>query len=228
MSRRNEMINTLLDYQMLVKNQESRILKLAQSLYFEQDEMADKLLRAFAIENEEIFLKLKRITYDIQGRTDDNAVDSIGEADFFPASLEQIQEGIWKFHLPPFFSVQASKRGYGNAGKHIFFMVMKLQTNYEAKYGKIPKLTEPIVVFEHHICTDKHNVFDFDNIDSKRALDAIQGFFIDDDNILSLIQINIAKKEPKESFCDIYVAEKSNAELQKIIRGRRKKASRKA
>lgn len=212
MNERDYMIRTLLDYQTVVKDQERRISEIAQMLFF-GEELPENEVIQFAIDNEDTYLKLKRLVYDIQGRQDGNRHEMIGSTDSFPSSLDELSPGLYRFHLPPFFSVQSSKRGYGNAGKHIFYLVLNLAQDYEATGGKIIKPENPLVVFEHHICTDRQKIFDFDNIDSKRALDAMQGFFIEDDNALSLMQLNIAVSDPEESWCDIYIGDRTDPKL---------------
>ena len=210
-------IRDLIDYQMLVKDQEKRIVRLATALYIGNEEEQERLINTFAIENEEIYLKLKRLIYDIQGKEIGNIHERIGTTDSFPSSLEKSEEGVWKFHLPPFYSVQSSDRGVSNAGKHIFYLMLNLEIGYEEENGRIEKIEKPLVVFEHHICSDVQRVFDFDNIDSKRALDAMQCFFLDDDNALSLVTMNVATADPSESYCDIYIADRSNPEIYKKL-----------
>ena len=218
MTDNEKTIRTLIDYQNLVDEQRGRIKDLAYLLYTGQEEEVRKTANKFAIDNEEIYLDLKRLIYDLQGIRIDNRFDAVGTTDSFPAALEENEAGIWRFHLPPFFSVQSSERGASNAGKHIYYLMLKLQEEYEASTKKIERIKMPIIIFEHHICSDFQKVFDFDNIDSKRALDAMQGVFIDDDNALSLVTVNMAVKDPKESYCDIYIADRNDPAIyQKLV-----------
>lgn len=218
MRDRDNLIHMLLDYQMQVKDQEKRIMHLANAIYLSQDEeMVEKLVREFAVENEDIYLRLKRFVYDIRMNDSGNTHEMFGTTDSFPAALEKVGAGLWKFHLPPFYSVNIGDRGPSGAGKHMFYLVLNLEAEYEAKQEKIEKLKSPLIVFEHHICSNVQRTFDFDNIDSKRALDAIQGYFIDDDNALSVTVVNIAVADPAESYCDMYVAERSDLEIYKKI-----------
>ena len=217
---RDKSIKSLLDYQELVKLQTRKISDLAYALYTEQDESVQALTKTFAIDNEEIYLKLKRLVYDMQDRQIGNTHEMIGTTDFFDASLTELKPGLWKFHLPPFFSIQSSDRGPSNAGKHMFYLVLNLEADYERENGKIQKVEEPLIVFEHHICSSFQKVFDFDNIDSKRALDALQGTFIRDDNALSLITVNMAVKDSDESYCDLYIADRKEPFIYELIAAR--------
>ena len=61
---RDRSIKSLLDYQELVKLQTRKISDLAYALYTEQDESVKALTNSFAIDNVEIYLKLKRLVYD--------------------------------------------------------------------------------------------------------------------------------------------------------------------
>lgn len=214
---KDKAIYALLDYQSLVKKQERRIVDMASLLYTGQEEKALDELNDFTIENEAIYLKLKKLSYDLQGEQSGNRHEMIGTTDLFPSSLTEVSPGLWKFHLPPFFSVNSSERGPSNAGKHIFYLVMNLEEEYEKSNRKLKVIEKPIVIFEHHICSDFQKVFDFDNIDSKRALDALQGSFINDDNALSLMTVNLAVKDPKESYCDIYIADRNHPKVYEIL-----------
>lgn len=225
MSDRDALIHRLLDYQKLVKAQEKKIQSLAYALYTEQsDQEVRKIAVDFARENEEIYLKLKRLIYDtrsLRGVQQGNRHEMIGTTDSFDSSLTCESPGVWKFHLPPFFSVQSSERGPSNAGKHVFYLVMNLLSGYELENNRIGKIEKPLIIFEHHICTDTQKPFDFDNIDSKRALDAMQGYFIDDDNALSLTVVNLAVKDEKESFCDIYIGDAADKGIyERLVRSR--------
>jgi len=209
------MIHALVDYQMLVKDQEKRILSLAESLYFEQESEAMKTVNAFAVENEEIYLKLKRLIYDIQLRQEGNWHEDIGSTDSFPSTLTEIDDKTWRFTLPPFYSVNIKDRS-GNAGKHMFYLIRNLIADYEINRKKIEVLDNPVVLFRHHICTDIQKPFDFDNIDSKRALDALQGVFLSDDNALSMTLLHEAIEDPDDSFCELYVIEWPTDELKQM------------
>lgn len=214
---KDKVIYALLDYQSLIKKQERRIVDMASLFYTGQEDKAMEELTDFTIENEEVYLKLKQLSYDLQGEQNGNRHEMIGTTDLFPSSLTEVNKGIWKFHLPPFFSVNSSDRGPSNAGKHIFYLVMNLEAEYEEKNKKMAVIEKPIVIFEHHICSDFQKVFDFDNIDSKRALDALQGTFINDDNALSIMTVNMAVKDPEESYCDIYIADRNDPGVYELL-----------
>ena len=201
---RNKLRNALTYYEMLVLDQRNRISQLRYQIEKERDEDAEDSVRQFGKHNEELYLKLKEMCYEVQGIKSDNMYEAIGTTDSFPSTLEEIEPGIWKFHLPPFFSVSAKKKVY-NEGKHMYYLVMNLLAAYERINGRIDVMDRPIVIFRHHIFSESKNIFDYDNIDSKRAIDAMQGYFLKDDNAIYLTTIHEALADPEESYCDIYV-----------------------
>lgn len=52
-------------------------------------------------------------------------------------------------------------------------------------------------------------VMDADNIDIKVTIDALFGFLINDDNVLSLATMHLGARCDDESSCDIYIINKA-------------------
>lgn len=213
----NEINDLLVRYELQVVDQRSRIINLRMQLNSDNIEAATENVKEFCKANEEIYLKLKMLMYEIQEKQADNIIEQLGTTDSFPASLEEIEPYIWKFHLPPFYSVSAKKKLY-NEGKHIYYLVMNLMMRYEIDNKKIQKMEKPLVIFDHHICSKTDNYFDYDNIDSKRATDAMQGFFLKGDDASYLTVMHRATKDPEQSYCDIYLSDlKSNVRIKEKL-----------
>lgn len=209
--RKDEMRNALINYEMLVVDQRNRIINTRVMLDREVD--PTDTIRQFAKSNEEIYLKLKSLIHEIQagGESTRSITEDLGTTESFPATFEKLGEGIWKFHLPPFFSVSAKKRLY-NEGRHIYYLIQNLLKQHEAESGRLKLLEKPLVAFRHHICADVDNVFDYDNIDAKRATDAMQEFLLKDDNGMYLTVAHDMIYNEDISFCDIYVIEQKGRE----------------
>jgi len=201
---KDTLINKLIQFELIVLDQRNRIVQMRYQIDSGSVEDAIPAAREFGKANEEIYLRLKSLIYTMQGKRAANMAEEIGTTESFPSSLMEIRPGIWKFTLPPFFSVSAKKKLY-NEGKHMYYLVLNLQMQYEKNSGRIETLKRPLVLFRHHICTDVQLPFDYDNIDSKRAIDAMQGYFIGDDNALSLTAVHEAVEDPERSYCEIYV-----------------------
>ena len=206
---KDDMRNALINYEMLVVDQRNRIINTRVMIDRESD--PTDLIRQFAKTNEEIYLKLKSLIYEIQPEPTTSVVEELGTTESFPSTLEQVTPDMWRFHLPPFYSVSAKKRLY-NEGRHMYYLVQNLIRQFESKSGRVDVMKRPLVVFEHHICTRSDNVFDYDNIDAKRATDAMQGYFLRDDNGLYLTIMHEMREDARESFCDIYVIETDGCE----------------
>lgn len=201
---KDTMIKALIQYEMDVLDQRDRIVKMRYQVDKGNLEAAVRAAREFAMSNEEIYLKLKSLIYLMQDKRPDNMAERIGTTESFPSELRMLSPGVWKFTLPPLFSVSAKRKIYSE-GKHIYYLVLNLLMQYENKGERIPQIDHPLVLFRHHICTDTAMPFDYDNIDSKRAIDAMQGYFFDNDSALDFDLHHTAVADPEESYCEIYV-----------------------
>lgn len=181
-----------------------RLLKMLAAGELDPGNVVEKITR----ENEELYLGMKSICYEMQSKEADNPIEEMGTTDSFDSSLNKICPGVWKFTLPPFYSISVKKR-FSNEGRHIYYLMLNLLQNYEIESEKIEIMLRPVVCFRHHICTEKDRIFDFDNIDSKRAVDALQGFFLKGDDALYLTTVHEAVKDPDRSYCEIFVFDRA-------------------
>lgn len=200
------LIGALLGCEMDLYDQQSRLVDMRYHIDTERDEDLAKIAREFSKFNEEMYLRLKIISYLIQGKRPCNMAEEIGTTESFPSRLENLEKGIWKFTLPPFYSVSPKNRLY-NEGKHMYYLVLNLLMQYEKTHKKIRTMGRPGIIFRHHICTDIRQPFDHDNIDAKRAIDAMQGYFFQDDNALELVWHSEAIEDSEMSLCEIYVVD---------------------
>lgn len=110
----------------------------------------------------------------------------MGESDTFPCSLSYDGD-VWEFYLPPAASVKNGNMAV-NVGRWSGYLAKNLLKTHEEKYGKIEMLKEPVLVFEFGFCRDNplSQLYDADNRDNKRIIDALTGMLIPDDNILAI------------------------------------------
>lgn len=196
----------LMSYEMDLLDWQNNLIEMRYQLDTGREEEAVRAAREFSKFNEEIYLKLKSLSYIIQGKRPENMAEEIGTTDSFPSELQCIAKGVWKFTLPPFYSVSAKNRIY-NEGKHIYYLVLNLLMQYESSHKKIKKMGSPAIIFRHHICTKIQLPFDHDNIDAKRAIDAMQGYFFEDDNSLKLVWHSESVEDESTSYCEIFVVD---------------------
>lgn len=133
-----------------------------------------------------------------------------GAFDYFDGSLEKITEPYegYKFRLPPMNSKNGALRYIGD-GKFVYYAIQKLIKDYEVKHSIIRPMKSPIGIFVHHFDADKKEVttLDADNVDTKTSTDALQGYILTDDNLLSFWTMNFGV-EDTTSFCDLFLIEK--------------------
>lgn len=211
MDKKNDIIKALIEYEGIAAELQRNISMTR--LQVNSDIDAEDTMLHFARTNEDLYLKMKKFTYDVLGRNSDNIMEEFGTTDSFPSTLEEIQDGVWKFTLPPFFSIQNKKR-FSNEGRHMYYLVMNLENEYEKTHQRIEKMAKPVVIFRHHICTEKDYIFDYDNVDSKRAIDAMQGFFLERDDALYLTTVHSALKDTQKSYCEIFVFDSAKTEFE--------------
>ena len=130
----------------------------------------------------------------------------MGTTEEFPCSLEYDGE-VWEFYLPPTPSVKNGTTAR-NVGRYIGYLVKNLLRQHEEVYGRIERLTSPVVVFEFGLSelTPLYRAFDADNRDNKRILDAMTGTFFEDDNVLSVMTVHYGVISPC-SCTRVYVME---------------------
>ena len=206
MTKKEAILKTLTDYEMSLKTQQEKIFDIRFQINFDQD--PENAILQFLRTNEELYLKQKKISYDILGWNLNNPIEEYGTTDSFSSDLSEISPDVWRFTLPPFYSIQNKKR-FSNEGKHIYYLVTNLEEQYEREHGSIDKMERPLVYFRHHICTETDRIFDYDNVDSRRAIDAMQGYFLKGDDAIYLTTVHDAVKDAERSYCEITVLDRA-------------------
>lgn len=139
---------------------------------------------------------------------DNNFPERYGTAEWFEPSLNAIPGGF-VFHLPPLCGKKQSERHVFD-GRYTYYLISNLMADYEAVQNeRFEIMKKPVVIFLHHYKKDdpKFRVLDADNIDEKVATDALFGFLVPDDNLLTLWTMHFGI-EDHSSFCDMFVIER--------------------
>ena len=122
---------------------------------------------------------------------EDNYYEIYGKSDAFDLSLKKVSDGHYKFTLPPMVNKKTTEKKV-KEGISLNAAVLHLIRSFDIESGDVRMLTRPIAIFVHYFDRTKSEVLipDGDNLDVKVVLDALQGFFISDDNLsrLSLLQ----------------------------------------
>lgn len=210
--QRKRAIEKLLDQEKDLKALAGKLSDVAQIIYTRDD--SPQLAETLTIEAlrlaEKQFIRLKENAALILDQRDSSPYEIYGTTSDFPADVSKIGEDKWRLHLPIFSPASATRRKSGE-GRYIYYLVSNLLSEYQKEHKetdeRIKILKQPLVIFKYHILPERKLVFDFDNVDSKSALDAMQGFFFTDDSALSITTIQSCTKS-EESFTDIFVMEK--------------------
>ena len=195
----------------LIKDKEKE-LQLLKAIAGDAKYAAPKKIRneiiSYAELAETTFLKGKQLTLLLETGKKESAYDfsKMGTTEEFPCSLEYDGE-VWEFYLPPTPSVKNGTTAR-NVGRYIGYLVKNLLRQHEEVYGRIERLTSPVVVFEFGLSelTPLYRAFDADNRDNKRILDAMTGTFFEDDNVLSVMTVHYGVISPC-SCTRVYVME---------------------
>lgn len=215
--KRRRTIEKLLDQEKELKFLAGKLSDVAQMLYTSDDnsQLAETLATEAVRLGEKQFIKLKENAALILDQRDLSPYEIHGTTTEFPASVEKIDSERWKIHLPIFSPVSATRRKSGD-GRYMYYLVANLLNEYQKENkntdDQIKLLKQPLVIFKYHIRPERNLVFDFDNVDSKSALDAMQGFFFTDDSAFSITTIQKSIRAD-ESFTDIFVMEKPDGFL---------------
>lgn len=210
--KRKRTIQKLLDQEKELRTLAGKLEDVAQVLYTCDDnpQLAETLTTEAVRLGERQFIKLKENAALILDQRDLSPYEIHGTTTDFPAAIEKINEDRWKLHLPIFSPVSATRRKSGE-GRFIYYLVSNLLNTYQKEHkntvDQIKLLKHPLVIFKYHILPERNLVFDFDNVDSKSALDAMQGFFFTDDSAFSITTIQQSVRS-EESFTDIFVMER--------------------
>lgn len=122
-------------------------------------------------------------------------------------------ERWFTLHLPPMIGKKQSER-HAVDGRYMYYLTLKSLKDYEKKNSPIRVMKHPVLIFLHRI--DGNNklaqTIDADNVDEKLVTDAMFGYFLSDDNLLSLWTMHIGIEDKKPS-CDIFIMEKETYPL---------------
>lgn len=191
------------------KEQEIKILDriIHYARYTDPTKLKNNLI-SFVNHAERNFLNGKRLALLInEGKSNVKMYsDELGTTDEFPSSLSY--DGIvYEFYIPPIPSIQTGTF-IKDVGRFTGLLIKKLIKTFEADHGKIKEFISPVVVIEYGISGDESfaRLYDADNRDSKKAIDALTGTFFQDDNVLSITTVSVGTitDEPHTS---IYVME---------------------
>lgn len=134
----------------------------------------------------------------------------ISDNEEFTPYVDKISGGLM-LHLPAMFGKKQADR-HAVDGRYMYYLTCNLLANYEAEFDKkIPLMKAPVAIFLHHIDTENQlaKTLDADNIDEKLVTDALYGFLLSDDNLLTLWTLHIGIPGPT-SFCDLYLMERES------------------
>ena len=142
-----------------------------------------------------------------RGTPEYDAVDILGNPGDFPASLSRSEDGIYCFHLPQLESKKTTDTGAGDKNP-MRYLVLYLIREYEKENHVITPFKKPLLVFEHIFDKDKslRHVPDFDNMDTKAVIDALEYYMIENDSALDITLVHIGKIGD-ETYTNLYVSE---------------------
>lgn len=171
------------------KEEEIRLLKAiaSEARFAAPQKLKNKAINYAGI-SEVNFLSGKRLSLLAETGEDASTYDfeKMGTTENFPCSMTH-EADMWIFYLPPTPSI---KNGVAarNVGRYIGYLVKNLIKAHEEEYGKIRMMISPVVVFEYGFKeeTAMTKLFDPDNRDNKRIIDAMTGTFYEDDNVLAI------------------------------------------
>lgn len=190
-------------------NKQIRLLEAISSDYrFYSPKKLNRELIEYADLSEETFLKGKQLTCLIETgeAVSDYDFKNMGTTESFPCSLS-FDGSVWEFFLPPTASVKLGVRVRA-AGRYIGYLVRNLINNYEEEHGEIAPLSSPVVAFEHGLVrgTPNSRLYDADNRDNKRIVDAMTGTFFEDDNLLTITTMHYGAASDSE-YTRVFVME---------------------
>lgn len=175
--------------------------------YYGRDQEIADLIVKHAQLTEKNFLSSKNFVLysksnenDICMKKNKEDIKIVGSVETMKTYIEKNDAGIWKLHLPPMPSIKV--RHNGTSGQYMHNVI----TNLINSTSDLEIVDNPVVCFIHHISKNRPSTkyFDADNLDSKKALDGLQGKLIGNDNLLSIRTYQQGVISDEE-FCDLYV-----------------------
>lgn len=208
----NNFFQLLLDIRAKKQKEVSTLGNIIDCFLQEDKSQIYKKIKSYLAMNEKNFLDAKPLCY--YGRkvitqdttSSESYFEIYGRSDYFPSKLEKLDHQHYCFTLPPMSSKYNSEKNAID-GKRMQYMLTYLMQEYE-KENKIEMLHKPIAIFEHYVDTSAGVkwVPDADNLDTKVALDSVQGFIIADDSLLNIALLQLGH-DAKKSYTKLHFME---------------------
>lgn len=152
------------------------------------EELMTKTLNSLLSKNENSYVMTRPISSYAWEKID--GLDEFKK--LFPAEgqpeygIRKIENG-YELTLPPLISKQYAKKTNVD-GKAIQATIRYLIKQYEGEHGEIIPFAKATLIFTHHVAENKlgYAIPDPDNLDIKSCIDALQGRFIECDNLMSI------------------------------------------
>ena len=192
------------------KEHEAKVLRgIANDAKFAQLRKLKNKVAIYAGEAELNFLEGKALSVRVETGKKPSPYDcrEMGTSDVFPCTLT-FDGDVWEFYLPPTPSVKN-----GNMARHVGrwsgYLAQNLIRSYEKECGNIELLKRPVIVFELGVKNDTSlaKLYDADNRDNKRIIDAMTEHLIRDDNVLAIDTMYYGVRA-KEHYTRVFVMER--------------------
>lgn len=206
---RDEIVRTAESLADEKENEAKALRSIASDARYAQLKKLRNKVAVYAGEAELNFLEGKVLSVLVEAGEKPSPYDleKMGTADAFPCTLT-FDGDVWEFYLPPTPSVKN-----GNMARHVGrwsgYLAQNLISTYEAECGNIEMLKRPVIVFEIGIKgnTPLAKLYDADNRDNKRIIDAMTEHLIRDDNVLAIDTMYFGIST-EESYTRVYVMER--------------------
>lgn len=121
-----------------------------------------------------------------------------------------ILDGFYQIELPPLINKRWKNELNNFPFDALYWVLFKnLQDNLIKKYEKAG------ILFVHHYSNPK-SIFDYDNLESKKIIDILSMFFLEDDN-MKYLTVSHKSVESTFDYVDIYIYPDTPEDFKKII-----------
>lgn len=188
------------------KKDQIRMNRFANEIKNEENEtLLNKKIKLFLSEFERIFLKYKVLNLYLDDDLDKKIIDSFvqndplfcGVCNYFDSELIMVNNDYLLYKLPPLTGNRRFENG-SYRGEFIGNIIQLLTVNFLQEEGiYFKKIYKGTIVFEHHFEKEStlNNMIDPDNIESKKALDGLNGLVIEDDSIININLIHLSQND---------------------------------